>query len=307
MSDSIIAYGCVTSGFHSTKSADKISVEDVEWRLTTKVADEIRKLRNLFVAEDIIKIDVIDSIRRHRKHLEEALNSMGYGDTIIISSLSSLGLNNEEVVKNYKRIYNKKIGLLLPNYENKNGLSIFATTDFGFSPVSIGEDEFEILCNKLAFEEIESYRGRKKIGISEEFKQMYWAYERYLIDPITACKNRFYSISKNTFRRLCEQYENIDEYNIELEEQNKKFEVGRLPKRFGAITDSIQNLIKDVAEHGISFKDACFVHDIQINEIQFHRYLLRYYISKSKLMHATFQLRDYELIESLQPVYDRKT
>lgn len=71
MSDSIIAYGCVTSGFHSTKSADKISVEDVEWRLTTKVADEIRKLRNLFVAEDIIKIDVIDSIRRHRKHLEE--------------------------------------------------------------------------------------------------------------------------------------------------------------------------------------------------------------------------------------------
>lgn len=303
MSGKVIAYGCVVSGFRSTKSAEKISETEAEWRLHTKVADEIKKLRNLFVAEDIIKIDVIDSTRRHRKHLENALKTMGRGDTIIIAALNALGTNNDEVIKNFKRIYNKKIGLLLPNYENKNGLSIFATTDFGFSPVSIGEDEFAILCNKLAFEEIESYRGRKKIGISEEFKQMYWAYERYLIDPITACKNRFYSISKNTFRRLCEQYENIDEYNLELEEQNKKFEVGRLPKRFGVITDSIQNLIKDVAEHGISFKDACFVHDVNLNEIQFNRYLLKYYINKSKLMHATFQLRDFDLIESLQPDY----
>lgn len=299
----VIAYGCVTSGFHSTKSVEKISDTEAEWRLNTKVADEIKKLKNLFISEDIIRIDVIDSSRRHRKHLEEALHTMSYGDTIIIASLHALGTNNDEILKNYKRICKAKIGLLIPNYSNANGLSVFATADYGFSPIAISEEEFSELYRKLSFEDIRSYRGRKKLEVTDEFRQMYWAYERYLIDPITACKNRFYSISKNTFRRLCEQYENIDEYNIELEEQNKKFEVGRLPKRFGAITDSIQNLIKDVAEHGISFKDACFVHDIQINEIQFNRYLLKYYIGKSKLMHATFQLRDFDLIESLQPDY----
>lgn len=304
MSGSIIAYGCVTSGFHSKKAVDKISDAEAEWRLNTKVANEIKKLRNLFISDDIIQIDVIDSIRRERKYLENALKSMGYGDTIIISSLSSLGLNNEEVVKNYKRIYEKRIGLLLPNYENENGLSIFTTTDFGFSPVSIDENEFSILCKRIVFEEIKSHRGRKMVGITDEFKYVYWYYERYLIDPSTACKNRFFCISKNTFRRLCEEYEKSSEYISDLEQQDILYKVSGLPKRYGVISDDIANVVRDVAEVGILFSDACFIHDIQMSKIQFDRYLLKYYISKGKLMHSTFQLRDYELIEELQPDYD---
>lgn len=301
-----IAYGCVVSGIHSTKAGDKISEADAAWRLNTKVADEIKKLKNLFIPEEIVKIDVIDSTRRHRKHLETALQTMSYGDTIIISSLNSLGINNDELVKNYKRIYDTGIGLLFPDYKNPNGLSIYATTDYSFSPLTVSKEEFDILCEKISMQAINSNRGRKMIEISEGFKTIYWYYERYLIDPVTSCKNRFYSISKNTFRRLCEEYESSIEYNSELEYQNDLYEIGRIPKRQGVITEQIENLILDVSA-GISFKDACFIHDIQINEIQFHRYLLKYYISKSKLMHATFQLRDYELIESLQPVYDRKT
>lgn len=300
---SCIAYGCVTSGFHSTKSSEKISDAEAEWRLSTKVADEIKKLKNLFITDDIIKIDVIDSTRRHRKHLEEVLHTMSYGDTVIISSLSSLGLNNDEVVKNYKRIYKAHIGLLLPDYANANGLSIFATTDYSFSPLNTSEEEFNKLCNMLSFQIIGTNKGRKKLDVSDEFKSIYWAYEMYRIDPSTACKNKFFTVSKNTFRRLCECYENSEEYNSDLEQQDILYQVHEMPKRFGVITDSIQNLIKDVAEHGISFKDACFVHDVNLNEIQFNRYLLKYYINKSKLMHATFQLRDFDLIESLQPDY----
>jgi len=300
----VIAYGCVTSGFHSTKSADKISEDDAQWRLSTKVADEIRKLRNLFVAEDIIKIDVIDSTRRHRKHFENALKTMGHGDTIIIASLNALGTNNDEVVKNFKRIYNKKIGLLLPNYENKNGLSIFATTDFGFSPVSIGDDEFSILCNKLALEEIESYRGRKKIGISKEFKQVYWDYERYLIDPTTSCKNCFFCISKNTFRRLCEEYEKSSEYISDLEEQESLYNVHQLPKRFGKINDDMVDMINTVAQ-GVSFEDACVMHHIEVNLIHFMRLFAKHLTPKKLIISLTNKHRDYELIESLQPRYDK--
>ena len=188
----VIAYGCVVSGFHSTKSADKISEAEAQWRLNTKVADEVKKIRNLFVSEDIIRIDVIDSFRKHRKHLEEALNTMGYGDTIIIASLSSLGLNNDELLENYKRIFNARVGLLIPDYSNANGLSIFATTDYSFAPIITSEEIFSELCRKLSFEEVRSYRGRKKLEVTDEFKRIYWAYERYAIDPTTACKNKFF-------------------------------------------------------------------------------------------------------------------
>lgn len=304
MSGKVIAYGCVVSGFRSTKSADKITKEDAEWRLHTKVANEIKKLRDLFIAEDIIKIDVIDSTRRRRKHLEEALASMGDGDTIIISSLSSLGLNNDEVVKNYKRIYKAQIGLLLPDYDNINGLSTFATTDYNFSKLNISDEEFEMLCNMLSFQTIRTYRGRKKLDVSDEFKIIYWAYERYLIDPATACKNRFFCISKNTFRRLCEEYEKSEKYNLDLEEQESIHEIHQIPKRFGVITPELEAMIHTVVR-GTEFEDASIIHGIDINLIQFMRIFAKCLMSKKIIVKLTNERRDNDLIESLQPDYDK--
>ncbi len=304
MSGKVIAYGCVTSGFHSTKSADKISEDDSQWRLSTKVADEIRKLRNLFVAEDIIKIDVIDSTRRHRKHLENALITMGDGDTIIISSLSSLGLNNDEVVKNYKRIYKAQIGLLLPDYSKSDGLSVFATTNFNFDPIMVSEEEFPSLCKKLSFEEIKTCRGRKLIGISDEFKIIYWAYERYLIDPATATKNRYFCISKNTFRRLCDVYEKSEGYNTDLEKQESLYGVHALPKRYGVISPELEAMIHTVAG-GADFEDACALHGITINLTHFMRIYAKFFMPKKIIMKITNDRRDYDLIESLQPSYDK--
>ena len=300
----VIAYGCVVSGFHSTKSADKISEAEAQWRLNTKVADEVKKIRNLFVSEDIIRIDVIDSFRKHRKHLEEALNTMGYGDTIIIASLSSLGLNNDELLENYKRIFNARIGLLIPNYSNANGLSIFATTDYSFAPIITSEEIFSELCRKLSFEEVRSYRGRKKLEVTDEFKQVYWAYERYLIDPATACKNRFFCISKNTFRRLCEEYEKSEKYNLDLEEQESIHEIHQIPKRFGVITPELEAMIHTVAR-GTEFEDASTIHGIDINLIQFMRIFAKCLMPKKIIVKLTNERRDSDLIESLQPDYDK--
>ncbi len=300
----VIAYGCVVSGFRSTKSADKITKEEAEWRLHTKVADEIKKLRDLFVSEDVIRIDVIDSIRRRRKHLENAINTMGRGDTIIIASLNSLGTNNDEIVKNYKQIYNAKIGLLLPDYSNSNGLSIFATTNFNFDPIMVSEEEFPSLCKKLSFEEIKTYRGRKLIGISDEFKTIYWMYERYHIDPSTACKNRFFCISKNTFRRLCEAYENSEGYNTDLEKQESLYSIHGIPKRYGVIPAELEAMIHTVAR-GVEFEDACALHGITINLTHFMRIYAKFFMPKKIIMKITNDRRDYDLIESLQPSYDK--
>lgn len=305
--NNVVGYGCVASSQHSVRDNRFLSEEEVLWRQNTKVAEEIKKLTNLFLPADCVQIDVIGGSYRRRRHLENCLKTMGHGDSIVISSLSSLGLNNEELLENYKKIFEKRIGLLLPDYTMESGLSKYSTTDFAFSPISISEDDFKFLCSEISSEEITTRRGRKSIVLTDEFKNVYWLYERYLIDPITACKNCYFTISKNTFRKLAEEYEKTSEYNSDLKKQEIEFRISGLPKRFGVISQNITNMIVDVAENGISFNDACFVHDTELDEIQFQRYILKYYCPKGKVLQTTFQLRDFELIEALQPIYEPKT
>lgn len=314
MHGKVVGYGCVSSCQHSVRDDRFLSESEIEWRKNTKAAEDIqkvtdamKKLRDLFLPEDVIVIDVIGGSYRRRHHLEECLKSMGYGDSIVISSISSLGLNSEELLKNYKKIFQKRIGLLLPDYSQKSGLSKYSTTDYAFSPVSISEEEFKSLCSELSMTEIKSNRGRKTIKLGEEFKEIYWLYERYLIDPITAIKNKYYSISKNTFRKLADEYEASDEYKDALNYQDKTFEISSLPKRHGVISAQLEAIILDVSVRRISLDDACHAHGITLNETQFKRYMLKYYCKKAGALKVTFQLRDYDLIESLQPPYNEKT
>ena len=300
----VVGYGCVASSQHSVRENRFLSDDEIEWRKNTKVAEEIKKLTNLFLPADCVQIDVIGGSYRRRRYLENCLKNMGLGDSIVISSLSSLGLNNEELLENYKKIYKAGIGLLLPDYTREDGLSIYSTTNYGFDAINISEEEFQILCSRLNHEEIKTKRGRKTINLTEEFKNIYWLYERYLIDPVTACKNKYYSISKNTFRKLCDEYEASAEYNNTLEYQEKEFQISGLPKRHGVIDADVTELIKDVGEHHIPFEVACNNYDVTINKIQFYRLLLKYYCKKGGALKKTFELRDYDLIESLQPKYD---
>lgn len=299
----VIGYGCVVSSYHSVRENRFLSEEEISWRRQTKIAEEIKKLRNLFLAEENILIDVIGGSYRYRHHFEECLKTMSRGDSIVIANINSLGLNNNELLKNYRRLYERKIGLLLPDYSLESAISPISTTDFSFSPINIIDSEFEEKCKLLSFTKIISNRGRKSLKITPEFKVIYWLYERYVIDPPTAFKNKYFNICKNTFRRLCELYENSDEYDIELEEQSKVYEIDRLPKRFGIITPAIENVIRDVAR-GVKISDACALHGVKFSETQFIRYNLKYYTKKAHAMKITDSLRDYDLIESLQPRYE---
>lgn len=55
----VIGYGCVASSQHSVKDDRFLSDEEIEWRKNTKVAEEFKKLRNLFLSDNVIVIDVI--------------------------------------------------------------------------------------------------------------------------------------------------------------------------------------------------------------------------------------------------------
>lgn len=311
----VVGYGCVASSQHSVRDDRFVSNEEIEWRKNTKAAEdikkvtnEIKKLRDLFLPEDVIVIDVIGGSYRRRHHLEKCLKTMKYGDSIVISSLSSLGLNSEELLKNYKKIFRAGIGLLLPDYTLESCISPFSTTDFSFSPISISEAEFEEKCQIISSIKIRSNRGRKMLKITEEFKEIYWLYEKYLIDPVTACKNKCYSISKNTFRKLADEYEASDGYNNDLEYQEKEFQISGLPKRHGVINAQLAEIIYDVSVLHVSLTDACAMHGIsKLNELQFRRIVLKYYCKKGGALKKTFELRDFDLIESLQPSYEHKT
>lgn len=305
MMGKVVGYGCVASSQHSVRENRFLSEEEAEWRKNTKVAEEFKKLCDLFLPSDCVQIDVIGGTYRRRHQFEKCLKEMGFGDSIVITSLSSLGLNNKELLHNYKRIYEKKIGLLLPDYTQKSGLSRYSTTDYSFSPISISSEEFEFLCFELSSEDIKSNRGRKKVELSDEFKDIYWLYERYAIDPITACKNKYFDISKNTFRKLADKYEESDDYNEALEYYEKEWKISGLPKRHGVIDEITVELIRDVAERGISFETASITRGLKIHKLQFYRLLLKHYCPKGAVLKKTFELRDFDLIESLQPNYDK--
>lgn len=304
----VIGYGCVASSQHSVREDRFLTEEEVEWRKNTKIAEEVKKLTNLFLPADCVKIDAIGGSYRRRHNLEECLKKMGYGDSIVITNISSLGLNNKELLENYRKIFEKGIGLLIPDYTIESCISPLSTTDYSFSPISISEDEFEEKCQIISCVNISTNRGRKMIKLTDEYKKIYWLYERYLIDPTTAIKNKYFDISKNTFRRLADEYETSDKYITDLEEQETQHKISGLPKRHGVINAQLAEIIYDVSVLHVSLTDACAMQNIPLlNDIQFHRFMLKHYCQKGGALKKTFELRDFDLIESLQPKYKLKT
>ena len=90
----------------------------------------------------------------------------------------------------------------------------------------------------------------------------------------------------------------------DLEEQESLYNVHQLPKRFGKINDDMVDMINTVAQ-GVSFEDACVMHHIEVNLIHFMRLFAKHLTPKKLIISLTNKHRDYELIESLQPRYDK--
>lgn len=95
----------------------------------------------------------------------------------------------------------------------------------------------------------EPSRGRKrKKGITDEFKKIYWQYENYEISPVTAYEKTGYS--KNWFYKIAKSYEQSKEFKEDIKKQKgiekKPCRIQTIPDGFKE--DSINMPLKELSE-----------------------------------------------------------
>ena len=291
---SITAYGAVVSG--------NFSINDEQAAKDTKAYRRLLEIQELYSSERYnfnveIAFDVLNTWNRKRKALEKVLN--GSSKIIIIDMLSVLGTKKEELLANYKELHNREIGLVV--LKERQFSTVKYDKNFGgFRPV-IGYDNnhFERLCNKLSKYEFQTNRGKKKLQITKEFEAIYWLYENYMIDTIVY-KNRLMSISRTTFRNLCDEYEQTDRYREILLQQKEKNKIDEKPKRSGSVDEATFEQIYGLVKSGLSLSEACeAVSRDELCDLDYKRYLLKYDGKKSATLKAAFEYKDDILIKSL--------
>lgn len=233
-------YGCISSV--------NIPLNDEETVKKTKAYIELEsEIHNYFIAIEDIHIDVITGSYRNRKKLNKILKEFSYGDTIFVSRIEALGFTSNEVIKNYLRIAEKGIGLLLPDRKKQNGVSDLATTDFSFCPINKSFEEIDFICNQLKTIQLKPNAGRRTTAtkvLPAAFEKTYWAYENYFISLETAVSNNLFYISRRKFYQLCEEYEKSDRYLIMLEQEETENHISEKPKRYGKVSERFDELVQ---------------------------------------------------------------
>lgn len=234
------AYGCI--------SCVNISLKDDKAVKNTKAYIELEnEIHSYFIAVEDIHIDVITGSYRNRKKLNKLLEEFSYGDTIFISRIEALGFTNEEVIKNYLRIAEKGIGLLLPDTSKQNGVSDFATTDFSFAVINKSGTEIDSICEQLKMVQLKTNAGRKTTSTQvslDDFEKVYWAYENYFISLETAVSNNYFYVSRRKFYQLCDDYEQSERYFMRLENEECKNHISEKPKRYKKVPERFDELVK---------------------------------------------------------------
>jgi len=268
-----VAYGCI--------SCVNISLKDEEAVKNTKAYTElVEELHNYFIAYDDIFIDTITGSYRKRKRLNKIIKEFGFGDTIFISRIEALGFTTDEVIKNYLRIAEKRIGLLLPDSKKENGVSDFATTDFSFCPTNKSYEEIDFICKQLKTIQLKSNAGRKTTSTQvfpEDFEKVYWAYENYFISLETAVSNNLYYVSRRKFYQLCDEYEKSEKYIMMLEKEEGENHISEKPKRYGKVPENFDKLVQRLGASPSEQELYAECEKLDISTIHFIDYK-RYYI-----------------------------
>ena len=289
----ITAYGSVVAGH--------FSINDEQAAKDTKAYRRLLEIQELYSNEQYnfdveIAFDVLNTWSRKRKALEELFE--GSSKIVIIDMLSVLGTKNEEMLANYIELYKRGIGVLVLKEKQ------FSTVKYdrnyeGFRPAVRSDDDFGNLCNKLSTYEYQTNRGKKKLQITNEFEAIYWLYENYFIDTVIY-KNRLLSISRTTFRNLCDEYEKTDRYKEILLQQKEKNNIDEKPKRSGSIDESTFEQMVILMSEGSTLANACKTMSQEILcELEYQRYSLKYKGKKSATLKAAFDYKDDILIKML--------
>ena len=293
----IYGYGCVSSGFMPRRDPEAL-----------KKTKAYQALKNTFLSEDCIYIDIITAKYRTRAKLNKILKEAEIGDCIVITNISALGTTTEEIKENYLKIYNQGIGLLIPDYSQpiNNNLDPLSTSDWKMMLVEeLFMDEGQYppkLLEKLAIIdnlEIKTHQGRAFKDRPEYFVDIYWLYENYFLSETDTYNNKRLKISKKLFYRLATEYETTDpNYYMALQEQDEMFGISEKPKRHGAVPEDFPQFL-ELLDQGLSLEEASKQMNYNImNPIDFKRYQIKY-LGGRKSMAVANELRKTDLAKDL--------
>ena len=289
----IYGYGCISSGFMPRKDPEAI-----------KKTKAYQSLKNMFIAEDSIYIDIITANYRTRTKLKKIIQSSNSDDCVVIASISALGTTNDEILNNYLEIYNKNIGLLIPDYNSPitDNLDVLSTADWSMKIkneyIKNGEEYPESIIekiNKIKTIKIKTNQGRAFQERPENFETIYWLYENYFLSETDTYDNKLLKIGKKLFRRLAEEYETTDpNYYLELCRQDELYKISEKPKRHGKVPDDFPTFL-NLIDNGLTIDDAAKKMNYNMmNPIDFKRYQIKY-LGGKKSMAVANELRKSEL------------
>ncbi len=268
-------YGSITSnkeGFDSNRMKN------------VKNTTAYKSLRSMFLPEENIIIEFIPKLDADRPKLRELVETSRPGDVIVIYSLKSFG-TKKSILKWYEYIANNYIGLLIPDYSNKQtGLSKFSTADWAGEFDKNKISSLDYLLNELKYflnSETQSSVGRIKKEIDEKFIQLYWAWQGYYITTEKALG--LSNLSRQRFYALAKEYETTEDYLTQVNDQSVDFVLK--PKR-GSLPEIFREILFEVENLGVPLQNACQKYSILIPEIEYERMKITYLYGKKAMAEA---------------------
>ena len=101
------------------------------------------QLRNMFIHEDDIYVDIITSSYKNQDKFGYLMQKMKAGDTSVLPKIDMLAEKRKDVIMRYEMLYNNRIGVLVPDPSQANGVSEISTTDYSFKEVDVSPEDFE--------------------------------------------------------------------------------------------------------------------------------------------------------------------
>ena len=242
--------------------------------------------------------------------------------------------NHKDVVLRYEMLYNKRIGILVPDPAQANGVSEISTTDYSFKNVDTSPEDFEAKKKLISELQIKKGSGLAKSEITAEFKVVYWLYEHFFISENDACHNSLFDMSKVKFHGLATDYENSLAYaedelqqisNIhlfvnnmiaEVSDNEKKEILKRLsdylkekwdnentgidekPKRNGTVPKNFEDVRNYLINSDANLSDACAKSNCRLmSDITFARYIVKKDGGKRILVLSSNNCRDLNITD----------
>lgn len=281
----VFGYGCIVDPNLRAKGENTIK--------NSKIYDRIlREIRERFIPEENIFIDIITGSYRKRKYLIEIVDTFRNGSnwynspcgTIYIPTIAELGTTNREISKNYTMLCDNNIGILVGDND------ALCTVNYGFEYCKSSEEISDII-NSLYSVKIPNKQGRKALPrvITLEFKETYWMYENYFLSEAITLDNPVSGhIPKKKFYELSKIYEASEYYSKDEENEiNKNPELLEKPKRHGVLPKDFEALMELYEQNG-DIKQSCTLLNIPpMSKNTFTRYLHKYYKGRKGMRAAS--------------------